>query len=154
MNGRLELRIITQPYSEVYWRYFGRLVFGNSLTNHNKISSFSYFVVICFLPLSHIPPCYHANRPDFPLLIHPGHAPRFGAAAISILLEPIRKYYLNIRQYYWKSKYPVIFLKTQTNANKQLKSGDNNRYNVYICKLVYLYHKILCIKVIEHCSDM
>ena len=71
MNGRLELRIITQPYSEVYWGYFGRLVFGNSLTKHNKISSFSYFVVICFLPLSHIPPCYHANPPDFPRLIGP-----------------------------------------------------------------------------------
>ena len=27
MNGRLELRIITQPYSEVYWGYFGRLGF-------------------------------------------------------------------------------------------------------------------------------
>ena len=71
MNGRLELRIITQPYSEVYWGYFGLLVFGNSLTKHNKISSFSYFVVICFLPLSHIPPCYHANPPDFPCLIGP-----------------------------------------------------------------------------------
>ena len=71
MNGRLELRIITQPYSEVYWGYFGRLVFGNSLTKHNKISSFSYFVVTCFLPLSHIPPCYHANPPDFPRLIGP-----------------------------------------------------------------------------------
>ena len=31
---------------------------------------------------------------------HPGQTPRFGAAAISILLEPIRQYYLNIRQYY------------------------------------------------------
>ena len=29
-----------------------------------------------------------------------GQAPRFGAAEISILLEPIRQYYLNIRQYY------------------------------------------------------
>ena len=67
MNGRLELRIITQPYSEVYWGYFGRLSFGNSLTKHNKISSFSYSVVICSsrfptcrlvimltLPISHI----------------------------------------------------------------------------------------------------
>ena len=35
MNGRLELRIITQHYSEVYWGYFRRLVFGNSLTKHN-----------------------------------------------------------------------------------------------------------------------
>ena len=33
MNDRLDLRIITQPhYSEVYWGYFRRLVFGNSLT--------------------------------------------------------------------------------------------------------------------------
>ena len=65
------LLIITQPYSEVYWGYFGRLVFGNSLTKHNKISSFSYSVVIVFLPLSHIPPCYHANPPNFPRLIGP-----------------------------------------------------------------------------------
>ena len=71
MNGLLELRIITQPYSEVYWGYFGRLLFGNSLTKYNKISSFSYSVVICFLPLSHIPPCYHANPPDFPRLFGP-----------------------------------------------------------------------------------
>ena len=26
MNGMLELHIITQPYSEVYWGYFRRLV--------------------------------------------------------------------------------------------------------------------------------
>ena len=69
MNGPLELRIITQPYSEVDWVYFRRLVFGNSLTKHNKLSSFSYSVVILFLPLSHIPPCYHAKTPDFPRLI-------------------------------------------------------------------------------------
>ena len=71
MNGRLELRIITQPYSEIYWWNFGRLVFGNTLTKHNKISSFSYSVVILSLPLSHIPPCYHGNPPDFPRLIGP-----------------------------------------------------------------------------------
>ena len=29
MNGRFEFRIITQPYSEVYWGYFRRLVLGN-----------------------------------------------------------------------------------------------------------------------------
>ena len=29
MNGQLELRIITQPYSAVYWGCFRRLVFGN-----------------------------------------------------------------------------------------------------------------------------
>ena len=45
MNGRLEFRIITQPYSEVYWGYFRRLVLGNSLTKHNKLTSFSYSVV-------------------------------------------------------------------------------------------------------------
>ena len=67
MNGRLELRIITQPYSEVYWGFLRRLVFGNSLTKHNKFSSFSYSVVIFFsrfptyrlvfmltLPISHV----------------------------------------------------------------------------------------------------
>ena len=71
MNRWLELRIITQSYSEVYCGYFRRLVFENSLTKHNKLSSFSYSVVIFFLPISHIPPCYHANPPDFPCLIGP-----------------------------------------------------------------------------------
>ena len=36
MNGRLELRIITQPYSEVYCGYIRCLVFGNALTKHIK----------------------------------------------------------------------------------------------------------------------
>ena len=85
MNGRLELRIITQPYSEVYWGYFRRLVFENSLTKLNKISSFSYFVVICFLPLSHIPLCYHANPPDFPRLI----GPREFAKDANLALPPL-----------------------------------------------------------------
>ena len=71
MNGQLELRITTQPDSEVYWGYFRRLVFGNLLTKHIKLSSFSYSVVICFLPISLIPPCYHAKPPDFPRLIGP-----------------------------------------------------------------------------------
>ena len=71
MNGQLELRIITQPYSAVYWGYFRRLVFGNSLTKHIKRSSFSYSVVIFLLPISHIPPGFHANPPDFPRLIWP-----------------------------------------------------------------------------------
>ena len=66
MNGQLELRIITQPCSAVYWGYFRCLVFGNSLTKHIKLSSFSFF-----LPISHIPPCFHANPPDFPRLIGP-----------------------------------------------------------------------------------
>ena len=69
MNGRLDLRIITQPNSEVYCGYFCRLVFGNSLTKHNKLSSFSYSVVI--VPLSHILPCYHAKPPDCPRLFGP-----------------------------------------------------------------------------------
>ena len=60
-NGQLELRILTQPYSAVYCGYFRRLVFGNSLT------SFSYSVVI----FPSIPPCFHANPPDFPRLIVP-----------------------------------------------------------------------------------
>ena len=71
MNGRLELRIITQLYPEVYWGYFRRLVFGNALTKHNKLTSFSYSVVIFVLPFCHIPPCYHANPPDFPRLFEP-----------------------------------------------------------------------------------
>ena len=71
MIGQLELRILTQPYSEGYWGYFRRLVFGNSLTEHIKLSSFSYSVVIFFLPIFHIPPCFHVNPPDFPRLIGP-----------------------------------------------------------------------------------
>ena len=64
--------IITQPYSEVYWAYFRSLVFGNSLTKHNKLTSFSYSVVI----LSSRFPTYrfvvmHANPPDFPRLFEP-----------------------------------------------------------------------------------
>ena len=70
MNGRLELRIIKQPYSEVYWGYFRRLIFKIKLTKHNKITCFSYSVVT-FLPFSHIPPCYHAKTPDFPRLFGP-----------------------------------------------------------------------------------
>ena len=42
MNGQLELRIIAQPYSEVYWGYFRRLVFGNSSTKHNKLQFFIF----------------------------------------------------------------------------------------------------------------
>ena len=77
MNRQLELRIITQPYSEVYWGYFRRLVFANSLTKHIRLSSFWYSVVIFFLPISHIRPCFHANPPDFPRLIGPrGNGPK------------------------------------------------------------------------------
>ena len=67
MNGLLELRIITQPYSEVYWGYFRHLVFVNSLTKHNKLTSFSYsvvnfssrsltyrLVIMLNLPISHV----------------------------------------------------------------------------------------------------
>ena len=63
MNGQLELRIFTQPYSAVYWGYIRSLIFGKSLTKHIKLS-FSYSVVIFILPISHIPPCFHANPPD------------------------------------------------------------------------------------------
>ena len=69
MNGWLELRIITQPYSEVYLGYFHSLVFGNSLTKHITLSSASYSVVIFVVPISHILLCCHANPPDFPRLI-------------------------------------------------------------------------------------
>ena len=46
MNGQLELCIVTQPHSAVYWGYFRRLVFGNSLTKYIKLSCFAYAVVI------------------------------------------------------------------------------------------------------------
>ena len=42
-----------------------------SLWKHIKLSSFSYSVVILFLPISYIPPCFHANPPNFPHLIEP-----------------------------------------------------------------------------------
>ena len=48
MNDLFELRISTQPHSEVYCGYIRRLVCGNSLT------------------FSHIPPCFHAKTPNFP----------------------------------------------------------------------------------------
>ena len=53
MTGRFDLHMITQPYSEVYWGYFRRLVFGNALT------------------FSHIPPCFHAKPPNLPRLFEP-----------------------------------------------------------------------------------
>ena len=71
MNCQLEFRMLTQPYSAVYWGYFRRLVFGNSLTKHIKLISFSYSVMIFFFPISHIPPCFQADPPDFPRLIGP-----------------------------------------------------------------------------------
>ena len=74
MNGRLDLRIITQLYSEVYWGYFRRLVYENLLTKHNKLSSFSYSVVIYFIPHSHIPHCHHTKPPKFPRLFEPREA--------------------------------------------------------------------------------
>ena len=40
------LRIITQPYSEVYWGVLSPFSFRNSLTKHNKLTSFSYSVMI------------------------------------------------------------------------------------------------------------
>ena len=74
MNDRFDLRIITQPHSQVYWGYFRRLVFGNSSTKHNKLTYFSNSILFCsdvFLPFSHIPPCFHAKTPDFPRLFEP-----------------------------------------------------------------------------------
>ena len=53
MNDRFDLRIITQPHSQVYWGYFRRLVFGNSSTKHNKLTYFSNSILFCsdvFLP--------------------------------------------------------------------------------------------------------
>ena len=69
MNDRFDLRIITQPHSQVYWGYFRRLVFGNSSTKHNKLTYFSNSMLFCsdvLLPFSHIPRCIHAKTPDFP----------------------------------------------------------------------------------------
>ena len=74
MNDRFDLRIITQPHSQVYWGYFRRLVFGNSSTKHNKLAYFSNSMLFCsdvLLPFSHIPRCIHAKTPDFPRLFEP-----------------------------------------------------------------------------------
>ena len=74
MNDRFDLRIITQPHSQVYWGYFRRLVFGNSSTKHNKLTYFSNSILFCsdvLLPFSHIPRCIHAKTPDFPRLFEP-----------------------------------------------------------------------------------
>ena len=74
MNDRFDLRIITQPHSQVYWGYFRRLVFGNSSTKHNKLTYFSNLMLFCsdvLLPFSHIPRCIHAKTPDFPRLFEP-----------------------------------------------------------------------------------
>ena len=74
MNDRFDLRIITQPHSQVYWGYFRRLVFGNSSTKHIKLIYFSNSILFCsdvLLPFSHIPPCFHAKTPDFPRLFEP-----------------------------------------------------------------------------------
>ena len=65
MTGQLELRIITQPCSEVYCGYFRRLVFGNSLSKHIK------------------PPCYHARPPYFPRLIGPVNVHHSSEASLS-----------------------------------------------------------------------
>ena len=74
MNDCFDLRIITQPHSQVYWGYFRRLVFGNSSTKHNKLTYFSNSMLFCsdvLLPFSHIPRCIHAKTPDFPRLFEP-----------------------------------------------------------------------------------
>ena len=74
MNDRFDLRIITQPHSQVSWGYFRRLVFGNSSTKHNKLTYFSNSMLFCsdvLLPFSHIPRCIHAKTPDFPRLFEP-----------------------------------------------------------------------------------
>ena len=74
MNDRFDLRIITQPHSQVYWGYFRRLIFGNSSTKHNKLTYFSNSMLFCsdvLLPFSHIPRCIHAKTPDFPRLFEP-----------------------------------------------------------------------------------
>ena len=73
-KGQIDLRIITQPHSQVYWGYFRRLVFGNSSTKHNKLTYFSNSILFCsdvLLPFSHIPRCIHAKTPDFPRLFEP-----------------------------------------------------------------------------------
>ena len=74
MNDRFDLRIITQPHSQVYWGYFRRLVFGNSSTKHNKLTYFSNSMLFCsdvLLPFPHIPRCIQAKTPDFPRLFEP-----------------------------------------------------------------------------------
>ena len=58
--GCVIMRKSYRPFIIVYWEYFRRLVFGNSLTKHNKLTSFSFcsdFVLPFFmlkLPISHV----------------------------------------------------------------------------------------------------
>ena len=58
--------IPSNDYSEFH--FIRRLVFGNSLTKYNKLTSFSYSEVIFSLQFPHIPPCFHAKSPDCPRL--------------------------------------------------------------------------------------
>ena len=44
MNGQLELRITTQPYSAVYWGYFRRLVFWKFI-NENILKSAVFHIL-------------------------------------------------------------------------------------------------------------
>ena len=123
MNGRLELRIITKPYSEVYWRYFGRLVFGNSLTKHTKIISFLYSVVIFFHPLSHIPPCYQANPPNFPRLIGP-------------------RVYVPVQvqlQYYWVNIHVVVNEWCPASSASQVISTGNPKLQLIMGTIGYCF---------------
>ena len=86
MNDSFDLRIITQPHSQVYWGYFRRLVLGNSSTKHNKLTYFSNSMLFCsdvLLPFSHIPRCIHAKTPDFPRLFEPREC---------VSLEPGQRY--------------------------------------------------------------
>ena len=94
MNDRFDLRIITQPHSQVYWGYFRRLVFGNSSTKHNKLTYFSNSMLFCsdvLLPFSHIPRCIHAKTPDFPRLFEP----RVIDIDISIQLQMVRDRFID-----------------------------------------------------------
>ena len=91
MNGRLVG--LAHNYTDLFRSilgYFRSLVFGNSLKKHNKLSSFSYSVVIVFLPFSHILPCYHTTKPpDVPCLFKPRAQP--------IRIAHAWKNYFNIR---------------------------------------------------------
>ena len=55
MNDRFDLRIITQPHSQVYWGYFRRLVLG--IHQRNIINSPTFQIQSCSAVMfsSHFP---------------------------------------------------------------------------------------------------
>ena len=78
------------PYCFVTFMYSQRVLQSNRTPVHRGTGLIVNLHDVAHIITSTIPPLYFT----------PEKLPRFAAVAISILLEPIRQYYLNIRQYY------------------------------------------------------